>query len=207
MQERLRVVLLTLSALALIFSAILGFEGLQSKQDVSHEFGDRRDATVVAPEPKVSTADIPIRIRVPALSLSAPILAVQKRDAITLDVPSDIRTVGWYSSGVSPGSASGSAVLVGHRDGSGGSVGIFWRLGSLEMGDRIEVLTRSGGSLIYKVIAAELLNHPELQQASPDLFATLGNPRLTLITCGGSFERDLGGYQANIVVTAVPVSA
>jgi sortase (surface protein transpeptidase) len=206
MRGRLRVVLLTLSAFALACSVVLVIAGRPNSQDVTRQFGNRSDAPVATSAPKPSSSDVPIRIRVPVLSLSAPILAVQKRDAITMDVPSDIRTVGWYSPGVSPGAASGSAVLVGHRDGSGGSLGIFWSLGSLKKGDRIEVVTRDGSSLFYSVIAGELLNHRELQQAGPDLFAKSGNPRLTLITCGGSYERDSGGYQANIVVTAVPVA-
>ena len=33
-----------------------------------------------------------------------------------------------------------------------------------------------------------------------------GDPRLTLISCGGYYDRANGGYQDNVVVTAVPVS-
>ncbi len=36
------------------------------------------------------------------------------------------------------------------------------------------------------------------------LFARTGAPRLTLITCGGSFDRATRSYLANVVVTAVP---
>jgi len=35
------------------------------------------------------------------------------------------------------------------------------------------------------------------------LFARTGQPRLTLITCGGAFNRTTRSYDNNIVVTAV----
>ena len=35
-------------------------------------------------------------------------------------------------------------------------------------------------------------------------FARDGAPRLTLITCGGPFDRTTGHYRDNVVVTAVP---
>ena len=51
---------------------------------------------------------------------------------------------------------------------------------------------------------------PALHPALPllptdDLFAVDGPARLTIITCGGVYERDNGGYQANVIITAVPV--
>jgi hypothetical protein len=36
------------------------------------------------------------------------------------------------------------------------------------------------------------------------VFARTGAPRLRLITCGGEYDVDAGGYQQNLVVTAVP---
>jgi len=37
-----------------------------------------------------------------------------------------------------------------------------------------------------------------------ELFARSGQPRLTLITCGGSFDAAGGSYRDNVVITAVP---
>jgi hypothetical protein len=36
------------------------------------------------------------------------------------------------------------------------------------------------------------------------LFSGTGAPRLTLITCGGSFDAARRSYRENVVVTAVP---
>ena len=42
-------------------------------------------------------------------------------------------------------------------------------------------------------------------QALPEeLFARTGPERLWIITCGGEYLPDEGGYQQNLVVTAVP---
>ena len=43
------------------------------------------------------------------------------------------------------------------------------------------------------------------RQALPEeLFARTGTERLRIITCGGDYLPDEGGYQQNLVVTAVP---
>ncbi len=38
-----------------------------------------------------------------------------------------------------------------------------------------------------------------------ELFRVTGTPTLTLITCGGSFDRSVRHYEDNIVVRAVPL--
>ncbi len=38
-----------------------------------------------------------------------------------------------------------------------------------------------------------------------EIFARDGDPRLTLITCGGAFNPSLLSYEDNVVVRAVPV--
>jgi hypothetical protein len=46
------------------------------------------------------------------------------------------------------------------------------------------------------------------EQALPldALFRRDGPPRLTLVTCGGPFLPEVGGYRDNVVVVAEPVS-
>ena len=40
-----------------------------------------------------------------------------------------------------------------------------------------------------------------------DVFVRDGSPRLVLVTCGGSFRRDVRSYTDNIIVTADPIGA
>ena len=43
---------------------------------------------------------------------------------------------------------------------------------------------------------------PKRRLALEDLFDRSGVPRLQIVTCGGRYEPDNGGYQQNLVVSA-----
>jgi LPXTG-site transpeptidase (sortase) family protein len=104
--------------------------------------------------------------------------------------------------GVPPGASQGSAVLVAHRDGRVQGHGVFYDLGNLDVGNRVVVTAADGTRLLYKVVSRELIAKKRLPYE--ELFAIDGPPRLTLISCGGYYDRNNGGYQDNVVVTAIP---
>jgi len=145
----------------------------------------------------------PTRVRIPALDVDTKVfpVALDKNDAI--EIPEDIRYVGWYELGVPPGVDRGSAVLVAHRDGREQGRGVFYYLGTLEPGDIVYVKTSAGDELPYKVVSRESIRKKSLPYE--ELFAVDGDPRLTLISCGGYYDPNNGGYQDNVVVTAVPM--
>jgi LPXTG-site transpeptidase (sortase) family protein len=162
----------------------------------------------VSPSPSPSpTAPLlvasPMGVRIPAIDVDTEVFPVglDKNDAI--EIPEDIRYVGWYKYGVPPGVDRGSAVLVAHRDGREQGRGVFYSLGTLEPGDKVYVMTSEGEELPYKVVSRESI----LKKSLPyeELFAVDGDPRLTLISCGGFYDPNNGGYQDNVVVTAVPM--
>ena len=66
------------------------------------------------------------------------------------------------------------------------------------------VLNSAGDELAYKVVSRESI--VKKRMPLEELFAIDGPPRLTLISCGGYYDKDNGGYQENIVVTAVQVA-
>lgn len=66
------------------------------------------------------------------------------------------------------------------------------------------VTTTSGAELVYRVTARETIKKNKLPL--DNLFAITGSPRLTLISCAGYYSADNGGYQDNIVITAVPAA-
>jgi sortase (surface protein transpeptidase) len=119
-----------------------------------------------------------------------------------VDLPDSGAVLGWYQFGSRPGSPAGSAVVVGHRDTVAEGPGALFDLPDLQPGDRLEVRLADGSSVAYRVVARESL----VKQRLPldRLFARDGQPRLTVITCGGAYLPDVGGYQENVVVTAVP---
>lgn len=148
----------------------------------------------------------PAAVRIEALRIEAPVIPVGLVDGDVLEVPKDIDKVGWYEFGPRPGSSTGSSVLVAHRDGTTQGRGVFFALDALDVDSTVQVVTSTGFVLPYRVIAVEGIRRAEFQADIEEFFAVDGPPRLTLITCGGEFDQANGGYQANVVVTAVPIS-
>jgi LPXTG-site transpeptidase (sortase) family protein len=156
-----------------------------------------------APTPPALSA--PVRVRIPQIGVAAQIISVGLDKAKAVAIPEDIMKVGWYELGVPPGASQGSAVLVAHRDGRVQGHGVFYNLGQLGLGDKVFVTTSAAEKLAYKVVSRELISKKRLPLK--ELFAIDGPPRLTLISCGGYYDRNNGGYQDNIVVTAVPIES
>jgi sortase (surface protein transpeptidase) len=129
-------------------------------------------------------------------------------------VPSNIQKVGWYKYGARPGSARGSTVLVGHRDGTSPEPGVFYHIGSLKSGDIIIVVSDGshGGNngnvsavkTTYKVKSKQFLPKKLFSAHAGKIFALDGKHRLVLISCSGEYDANRGGYQDNVIVTATP---
>ena len=143
-----------------------------------------------------------VRIRIPALSVDAPIVELGFNADGLLDVPSDGATVGWYSVSAEIG-APGSALLGGHRDWAG-AVAVFYRLGDLSSGDLIHI-ERGGELLVYQVQSVRSVQYDT--PLSDVLDGRSVSSTLTLFTCGGNFDRGLGQYDERVIVVASQVPA
>ena len=119
-----------------------------------------------------------------------------------LAIPPDAASVVWYRHGPSPGQ-DGSAVLAGHVDWNGRQ-GAFFALGTLPPGAEISIGYDDDTTRRFVVQARRSYPKPELPVQ--ELFAPSGEPRLTLVTCGGSFDRATRHYRDNVVVVATPVT-
>ena len=159
----------------------------------------RTDASLVArPARRTPT---PTRVRVPALGLEAAVRPVGVGGDRQMQLPADPRVLGWYRFGAAPG-GRGSVVLAGHVDSRRFGVGPLADLRGVAVGDRVQVDTGSGSARLYRVDSIETFD----RQALPaDVFARTGPERLRLVTCTGPYLPQAGGYQQNLVVTAVPV--
>ncbi|QZY28322.1 class F sortase [Nocardioides coralli] len=141
----------------------------------------------------------PRRVRVPSLDLDLAVRSVGVARGRQMELPRDPRVLGWYRYGPAPGQ-SGSAVLAGHVDSQRFGVGPLADLGAVRPGARIDVTLRSGRRMVYRVDSVERFD----RQALPDeVFSRDGRSRLRLVTCTGAFLPEAGGYQENLVVTAV----
>jgi hypothetical protein len=143
----------------------------------------------------------PTRVRVPALGLDAAVRPVGVGEERQMRLPADPRVLGWYRFGPAPGNG-GSVVLAGHVDSRRFGVGPLADLQTIGVGDRVEVATGPDGTRSYRVDSIERFD----RQALPaEVFARTGPDRLRLVTCTGPYLPEAGGYQQNLVVTAVPV--
>ena len=144
----------------------------------------------------------PERIIIPKISVDSEVVPVGIAKDDSLEIPQDIDVIGWYRFGPTPAWGSGSTVLVGHRDSLTQGHGAFYNLGLLGPGDHFALIDSMGRRIEYDVVARAVISKQDFADRSGELFATDGPARVRLISCGGYYDRDLGGYQANVVITA-----
>ncbi len=118
-----------------------------------------------------------------------------------LGIPENIRRVGWWRDGASPGDENGTVLIAGHVDSADDGAGAFYALKSARRGDTVTV--RSGSkTLRYRVTTMRRMRKAALPSS---IYTRSGAPKLVLVTCGGPFDAQSGHYRDNIVVTATPV--
>lgn len=146
---------------------------------------------------------IPAQIKIPSIGVSATVEQVALDQNNNMDVPKQPMDVGWYSPGPAPGQ-SGDAVIDGHLDWYGMPQAIFFNLDKLQVGDEIDVISQDGTTQRFKV--SKLANYA--WDAHPaGLFATSGQPELSLITCAGSWDTGSSTYSQRLVVDSTPMTS
>jgi LPXTG-site transpeptidase (sortase) family protein len=155
-------------------------------------------AASAQPTPSQAASSPPVRVRIPFLQVTSPLVRLGLTSSGALMVPTDPDTAGWYTGGPQPGQV-GPAVIAGHVDSRTGPA-VFFRLHELRRGDRVLVTRADGVVLTFRVTAHERYrkdDFPTEKVYGPD-------PRrvLRLITCGGTFNHRSGHYVDNVVVYA-----
>jgi sortase (surface protein transpeptidase) len=92
-------------------------------------------------------------------------------------------------------------LIAGHVDSRVEGPGVFFDLSRLRPGDSVQVELQGGDRAAFEVVSRSLVAKDRLP---PAIFSRGGDPSLTLITCGGSFDQEAGHYLQNVIVTAVP---
>ncbi|GAB7182877.1 class F sortase [Kitasatospora sp. Ki12] len=138
----------------------------------------------------------PTRIRIPAVRLDAPVTALGLDATGHLQVPpaTDRNLAGWYRGGASPGQR-GTAILAGHVDITSGPA-VFYHLGALRRGDRIEIARADGAIAVYQLYAIEV--HDRKDFPDDRVYRQATDAQLRVITCGGSYSAE-HGYEGNVV--------
>ncbi|MFF8292394.1 class F sortase [Streptomyces sp. NPDC016309] len=144
-------------------------------------------------------AAAPVRVRIPEIGVDAPVMRLGLAPDRSLEVPpaGNPNVAGWYADGTPPG-AKGTALVVGHVDNAEGPA-VFYALGALKKGHRVEVARDDGRTAVFTIDAIEVYE----KDGFPDrkVYGAADRAELRVITCGGGFDRKTG-YRGNVVAYA-----
>ncbi|ROT32364.1 class F sortase [Micromonospora sp. HM5-17] len=143
----------------------------------------------------------PVRVTIPAIGVAAAVIPVGVDPDGMVEVPplDKAQLAGWYEPGPSPGE-TGNSVIVGHVDSKELGPAVFYRLGSLRAGDRIEVTRQDGRTAVFLVDSVR--SYPKEDFPTDLVYGPSPVPGLRLVTCGGDFDEQTGSYPDNIVAFA-----
>jgi hypothetical protein len=138
----------------------------------------------------------PVRIRIPEISVDAPMTRLGLAADGSLDAPpaGNRNIAGWYQDGTAPG-AKGTAIIAGHVDNAEGPA-VFYNLGTLKKGHRIEVTRQDGRTAVFTIDAVEVYENDGFPDSK--VYGAADRAELRVITCGGGFSEKTG-YQGNVV--------
>lgn len=165
--------------------------------------GARRARRQAAGPDRTPGPGVPNLLRVPSLDLQLPVRPVGVDPAGAMGLPDTVAAAGWYRYGPRPGASRGAAVVAGHVDTAEEGIGPLADLSAVRVGARVRVDSRRGAAR-YVVTSVDVVSREDLDLSR--LFARTGTPRLHLVTCGGAYLPEAGGYQSNVVVVAEPTA-
>ncbi|MFF3375103.1 class F sortase [Streptomyces sp. NPDC002680] len=164
----------------------------QARTEANHPESAVPESPALPPSP-------PLRIRIPAIRVNAPLMGLGLTPTGSLDVPPAEREnlAGWYEAGTAPGE-TGTAIVAGHVDNADGP-SVFYRLGALRKGTAIDVERRDGTTARFTVDAVEVYDADRFPDEK--VYGAAPRPELRVITCGGGYSPRTG-YEGNVVVFA-----
>lgn len=155
-------------------------------------------------EPRGRTAPeappLPVGVAIERIGLASQLVRLGLTDTGELQVPTGqyYDYAGWYQHGAIPGEA-GSAVIAGHLD-SETAPSVFHRLRDVVPGD-VVLIDRADGSVV-RFVVDRVEQYSKEDFPTSDVYGPTPDAQLRLITCGGAFDRDTGGYGDNLIVFA-----
>jgi sortase (surface protein transpeptidase) len=141
-------------------------------------------------------------VSVPAIGVESELLTLGLNADGTLEVPQpgpDYDKAAWFGDSPRPGDI-GPAVIEGHVDSAANGPSIFYELGQLVVGDRIDITRADGSVATFAVHEVRVV--PKTDFPTFDVYSNTAGPELRLITCGGPFDSRARSYVDNIVVFA-----
>jgi Sortase domain len=169
-----------------------------------------RAATVSARTGRFTVVDVPIRawrrlppsppvrLEIPAIGVSAPLVRLGLDPGGRMQVPADFQAAGWFTGAAEPGQL-GPAVIAGHVDSRTGPA-VFYRLRDLRPGDLVRVVRAD--RRVVRFVVESLASFPKPALPADQVFGPTTAPALRLITCAGTFDRRQRSYRDNLLVSA-----
>ena len=144
---------------------------------------------------------MPVSVDIPAIGVTSRLLHLGLNADGTIQVPSLVTSAGqaaWYKYSATPGQI-GASVIEGHVDSLHGPA-VFYRLGALRPGDRIDVTLADGVTAIFRVTGVR--EYAKSNFPAKAIYGATDYAALRLITCGGVFDYATGHYLGSTVVFA-----
>jgi putative component of toxin-antitoxin plasmid stabilization module len=76
---------------------------------------------------------------------------------------------------------------------------VFYGLGALKRGNRVEVARQDGKTVVFEIYGVEVFEKDNFP--GDRVYASKGTAELRVITCGGGFSQQ-NGYEGNVVAFA-----
>lgn len=145
----------------------------------------------------------PVSIDIPKLGVSSSLVDLGLDDDGVMETPQDPDKAGWFTPSPPPG-IPGATVIAGHVTWNQEPV-VFFELGDLERGDRVEVEREDGVTTRFEV--TRIGSFPKDGFPTEAVYSQPDQSELRLITCGGEYDDANNRYLANVIVWAKIVGA
>jgi len=139
----------------------------------------------------------PVRLQIASIGVDSALMALGLRADGSMQVPPGGFPAGWYTGGPTPGEL-GPAIIAGHVDWNG--PGVFFRLHNLKNGDEVSITRADGSKPVFRVTRVAQFRKDRFPTKL--VYGNIDHAGLRVITCGGSFNSQSGGYEDNIVAFA-----
>jgi hypothetical protein len=143
----------------------------------------------------------PVSVDIPAIGVHSKLMHLGVNPDGTIQVPPLLTRAGeaaWYKYSATPGEI-GTSVIEGHVDNYQGPA-VFFRLGALTPGDRVDVTLADGITAVFRVTGVR--QYPKSRFPAKTIYGAAGYAALHLITCGGAFDYSTHHYLSSTVVFA-----
>jgi hypothetical protein len=167
----------------------LALPGLSGLAGVAAASGAAVSSTALIPKAP------PTQLLIPSLNVHRPVEGVGVNRFGVMNLPVNGWNAGWFKGGPIPG-APGDAVIEGHA-GFPDQPMIFGKLSTLRPGDQVVIVLADGSKRLFAVVSKATF---PVGSAPAGMAEPYGPPRLTLITCTGSFDANTFSYSRRLVV-------